>query len=79
MHLSPPTQDDLEHGVASRRVGVGGGLTRRPEGDAESEHKNSVMFAQELNFIELLISVLLLFLQYFLLPPVFTCSCFLLQ
>lgn len=39
MQLSPPTQDDLKHGMASRRVGIGRGLTRSPRGETEMERK----------------------------------------
>lgn len=32
VHFPPPSQDDLEHGVAPRGVGVSGCLARRPAG-----------------------------------------------
>ena len=37
VHLALAPQDDLEHGVATRRVGVGRRLARRPGGGGESE------------------------------------------
>ena len=51
VHLPPPTQNDLEHGVASRGVSVCRGLTWSPAGTEGKKHHNAYSCVQTLYIV----------------------------